>query len=59
MRVSREIGYYKLEHDMPILQTKGMTRYLRIGHQGENGDLGQICKTGAKQFTLNLFANKW
>jgi chorismate mutase len=29
MRVSREIGYYKLEHDMPILQTKRYDQILK------------------------------
>jgi len=36
MRVSREIGHYKLEHDMPILQTKRYDQILTDrAYQGE------------------------
>ena len=40
MRVSREIGYYKLEHDMPILQTKRYDEILTDrAYQGERMEM--------------------
>ena len=40
MRVSREIGYYKLEHDMPILQTKRYDEILTDrAYQGERMEI--------------------
>lgn len=40
MRVSREIGHYKLEHDMPILQTQRYDEILTDrAHQGERMDM--------------------
>lgn len=40
MRVSREIGHYKLEHDMPILQTKRYDQILTDrAYQGERMEM--------------------
>ncbi len=40
MRVSREIGYYKLEHDMPILQTQRYDQILTDrAYQGERMEM--------------------
>ena len=40
MRVSREIGHYKLEHDMPILQTKRYDEILTDrAYQGERMEM--------------------
>lgn len=46
MRVSREIGHYKLEHDMPILQTKRYDQILTDrAYQGERMEMsGEFIK---------------
>ncbi len=61
MRVSREIGYYKLEHDMPILQTQRYDQILTDrACQGERMEMsGDFIKQVLELSTLNRYASRW
>ncbi len=61
MRVSREIGQYKLEHHMPILQTQRYDQILTDrAAQGERMEMsGDFVKKVLEAITQNQSVNRW
>lgn len=61
MRIAREIGTYKKEHGITVLQAGRYNEILeKRGAQGEQcGMDAEFMKKYLKQSMKNLFVNKW